>query len=164
MSTLREWITAENRTLPPIAAKETLEDGTRRFVPEELATEQANYTAIVADFNAANIRELQPFVLGRLGIVAIFGAVRGAEILGALTAAAVDNPVLTELLAWMAPGAPGVDVGTADATTLLSSLVQANVITSNEKATLDTLRTRQVTVTELDAWNQLHTWIDGRPE
>lgn len=164
MSQLRDWITSENLTLPPIATKETLEDGTRRFVPAELAAEQAAYATIVADFNAANVRVLQPFILGRLGILAIFGATRGAAILAGLTAAASGNAVLTELLQWMAPGAPGVDVGTSDATALLGVLVGFDVITSEEKATLDALRTRQVIVTEVEAWNELHTWMDGRPE
>ena len=164
---LREWIAAENRTLPPIATKETLDDGTRQFVPAELAVEQAAYASIVADFNAANVRELQPFVLGRLGVLAIFGAQRGAEILAGLTAVAAangGNAVLLELLQWMAPSAPGVDIGTADATALLGVLVGAGVITSEEKTTLDNLRTRQVTITAVEAWNEIHTWVDGRPE
>lgn len=161
MTTIREFVTTNNITLPPIATKTGVLPN-RDFVPEELVVEKAAYAEILAQYNAVGFTRYIPFVLGRLGIIAIFGATAGVTILSDLAAAAVGNAVIAELLTWMAPGAPGIDIGNAAADDLLTMLVPG-VLTSEQKATLDALRKRPIVVDESDVWNELHTWIEGRP-
>lgn len=161
MTTIREFVTQQNITLPPIATKTGVLPN-RDFVPDELTVEKAAYAAILAQYNAAGFTRYVPFVLGRLGVVNLFGPVAGLTILGGLTVAAQSNPVIAELLTWMAPGAPGIDLGNAAADELLTLLVPS-VLTSEQKATLDGLRKQPIVVDESDVWNELHTWIEGRP-
>jgi len=160
MTTIREFVTANNITLPPIATR----DGAA-WDEAALAAELAAYTEIVAAYNASGQVEFRQFLLGRLGVMDVFGPVAGLTILSGINQAAQSNPVIAELLTWMAPGAPGVDIGNAAAGELLSLLASAEVgvLTSEQKAKLDGLRTKPVIVDELDAWNELHTWIEGRP-
>jgi len=155
---LRTFVSENSIQLPPVAAK-----ADAVFNYQQLEAEQGAYAAIVRQYNEAGLRELKPFWLGRLGLIRDFGPVGGYTIIAGLIAAAQQNPVLAELLEWMAPGTDGVDIGTADAGELLDSLVAAEVLTSEQRAVLESKRTRPLAVDEMQAWNELHTWIEGRP-
>lgn len=66
-------------------------------------------------------------------IYGLFGLTRGVAIRAALAAAGAQNAVIAELLSMLDDvGAGGVDVGHAEAPTLLGGLVQLQIITQDE--------------------------------
>jgi hypothetical protein len=157
------------------------------FEPTAYALELASYAAVVAAYNAAAFRRLKPCLLGRKGLYALFGLRAAAisrtlkqvilaeswpaEAVGLITQGLPEGVALTdlrdalaELSALMEPDSKeSPDFGNALAGSLLDALYVLGVLSATERATLDVFRTEPVVATELEAWNELHTWVEGRP-
>lgn len=183
---IREFVTANNITLPPIATKTGVLPK-RNLVPEELAIEKAAYAEILAQYNAAGFRRLKPCLLGRKGLYDLFGLRAAAisrtlkqvilaeswpaEAVEIITLGLPDGVELTdlrdslaELSALMEPDSKEApDFGNALAGSLLDALYVLGVLSATERATLELYRTEPIAVDESDVWNELHTWIEGRP-
>jgi len=180
---LREFVTSENIALPPIALRDGL-----NWDAMSLAAEKAAYAEIVTAFNTNPAWNRRPvsFPLGQLGLMAMFG-LRGNAI-GRNLAAVIADPwpveaeaVLQSVLpagvaledlrqafqtfdAWMRPESQAApDLGEPMAGLLLDALVVLGVILPAEREAIELKRTIPFVVDELQAWNELHTWTEGRP-
>ena len=182
MTTLREFVIGQGIVLPPIATR----NGTE-WDEAALVIEKAAYAEILSQYNAAGFRRLRPCLLGRKGLYDLFGLRAAAisrtlkqvilaeswpaEAVGIITQGLPEGvalpdlrDALKELSALMEPDSKEApDFGNALAGSLLDTLYVLGVLSATERATLELVRTEPVVATDLEAWNELHTWIEGRP-